>query len=126
MAAKNTELSISVSPSNGGATASGVNPGAVTRVYGTFATSGGSTTGVVIPGYDGNTGDSLIAVGSLNAARGIKTILGWGFTNNANSNAFKVVKTYDSTAKADKLTITCTANDTFNYWLDGVDGGQNA
>lgn len=122
MAAKNTELAINYIASPGGSASSA---GGLTKVYGTATTSGGSTSVIIIPGYDANTGDSLITEGSLNKARGIRKIVGWSVSNNANSNAFKVVKSYDSTAKADKLTITCAPNDTFDYSLEGYDQGQN-
>ena len=98
----------------------------MTLVTGTLVTSGGATAATIIPGYDANTGDVLLAAGGLNLARGIKKIVAYGLTNNANSNAFKVVKSNNTTADADQLVLTCTANDTFNYWYLGVDGGQNA
>lgn len=123
MAAKNTEVSLYVLPCNGGSSGTA---GQVTVVTGTATTTGGSTSVTIIPGYDANTGDSLLTQGSLNIARGIKKIVRYGFTNNANSNAFKVVKSNNTTADADQLVVTCTANDTFDYWLEGVDGGQNA
>jgi hypothetical protein len=122
MASVNTELAIGTSPmTNGQGSAN-----AVTRVYGTLTLSGGTTAGLIIPGYLASAGDVLLTQGSINSCRGIRKILGWGFTNNTNSNAFKVVKTNDATADADLLTVTATANDSFNYWLDGIDQGQNA
>ena len=121
MASVNTELAKVYTPAGGGSGAAG----GITKVYGTVTLSGGTTTGLVIPGYLASAGDVLLTEGSLNACRGIKKILGYGFTNNTNSNAFKVVKTTDATADADLLTLTATANDSFNYWLEGIDQGQN-
>lgn len=123
MAAVNTEVSINVLPCNGGSSGTA---NALTLVRGTLVTSGGATAATIIPGYDANTGDVLLSAGGLNLARGIKKIVAYGLTNNANSNAFKVVKSNNTTADADQLVLTCTANDTFDYWYLGVDGGQNA
>lgn len=87
---------------------------ALIRVYGTFNTAGGTSSGVIKPGEN----DTNVS-GSI----GCRTILSWGLVNNANSNAFKVVKSYDTTHDGDILTVTCTANDTFNFWVEGIDNG---
>ena len=118
MAAVNTETGYTYTSAGGGNANS---PGGLTKVSGTFVTSGGTTTGVVCPGYQANGADVL-----LTPTRGIRTINNWGFTNNVSSGAFKVVKTYDATADADILTVTCTANDGFNYWLEGSDIGSGS
>lgn len=123
MASVNTELA-TVYISSGGGTPSGA--AGITKVYGTVTLSGGTTVGLVIPGYLASAGDVLLTQGSLNVARGIRKILGWGFTNHTSSAAFKVVKTNDATADADLLTLTATANDSFDYWLEGIDQGQTA
>lgn len=113
MAAVNTEVKRVYSPSG------------VTTVYGTFTTAGGTSSGYIVPGYDANTGDSLLTEGSLNVCRGIRKILSCVLVNTANSNAYKAVIAYDATPDADKVTVTCTANDTFTYVLTGIDQGQN-
>jgi len=54
----------------------------------------------------------------------VRKIYAWGFTNSANTNAFKVVKTYDATTyDSDILTLTCTSGDTFDFWFIGEDNG---
>lgn len=122
MASVNTEVAMgTISMTNGQNAAN-----AITKVYGTITLSGGTTTGLLIPGYLASSGDVLLTQGGVNSCRGIRKILGWSFTNNTNSNAFKVVKTNDATADADLLTLTATANDSFNYVIEGIDQGQNA
>ncbi len=69
----------------------------------TMVWAGGTTSGVVTP----------------SSASGIISITKFGVTNSANANAFKVVKSYDSTADKDILTITGTANDSFDIWIEG-------
>lgn len=88
------------------------------KLYGSATTSGGGTSFVIQPGHN-----TVNISGSSGASTGLRKMYGWSITNNANSNAFKAVKTFDATNQADILTITCTANDTFDWMVDGECAG---
>lgn len=113
MAAKNTETEFEGSTNTKSA-----------KVSGTLVMSGGATSGIIIPGYDANSGDSLLTANGTNVARTIREPKTWGFTNNVSANPHRVVKTFDTTAQAWKLTVTCTANDAFDYWVEGKMNGS--
>lgn len=74
----------------------------------TIVWAGGTTTGDVIP----------------TLSSGITQITKWGVTNLANANAVKVVKSFDLTNHKDKLTLTGTANDSFDVWVEGYSRGS--
>lgn len=87
---------------------------ALCKLYGTFVTAGGTSSGTIKPGSNDT---------NVTGSASMRKILAWGLSNYANSNAVKVVKSYDATQDGDILTITCTANDTFDFWVEGVDNG---
>lgn len=69
----------------------------------TVTWAGGTTTGDVVPP----------------TASGIVKILLANVRNTANANAVKVVTAYDATADKEKITLTGTANDTFDVTILG-------
>lgn len=73
----------------------------------TLVWGGGTTSGTIIP----------------SAASGIREIWEFGVTNLANANAVKVVKSYSSSSDKDILTLTGTANDSFDVWVKGPSRG---
>lgn len=88
---------------------------ALIRVYGTVAHSGAETSAVIQPGeQDVN----------FPGSRGLRKILAWGITDSVAAAAVKVVKTYDATHDGDILTVTNTAGDELNYWVEGLDNGS--
>lgn len=69
----------------------------------TIVWAGGTTTGTVVP----------------SAVSGIVEIYEKSVVNTANANAVKVVQSYDSTNDKDILTLTGTANDSFDVVVIG-------
>jgi hypothetical protein len=81
----------------------------------------GVTSGVIQPGA--NTVNYL-APGGGTPTKGMHVILCWSFTNNLNTNAFKVVKSYTS-GVGDALTITGTLGDSFDFVIWGNTTGNS-
>jgi len=68
--------------------------------------------------------DTDTSVDIYDNAYGARKILSYSFTNSANENAFKVVKAYDASNDGDKLTLTGTAGDTFDFMIMAEDNGE--
>lgn len=88
----------------------------------TGITTGTGTSFVIQPGHnDVNITSSFTnPTGSV----GLRTIDSWGVSDATAAAATKVVKTFDTTNKADILTVTITANDTANWWVEGDYNGS--
>lgn len=92
----------------------GSSAGAVV-LYGTSTNAGGATTTIII--QPGN--NTVNISGPSGASTGLRTIHGWSITNKTGSRAFTAVKSFDATAQGDKITITCTADDAFDWTVWG-------
>lgn len=89
------------------------NPATI-KVYGTITNSGAETSAVIKPGEQDT---------NVSGSRGLRKILSWGFSDSVAVEAVKVVKSYDATHDGDILTLTFTAGDEINYWVEGLDNG---
>jgi len=86
-------------------------------LYGTAANTGGSTGGAITPGT--SVGGGATVTGSS----GLKKFISWSFNNQTGARACQVVKTYDATQDGEILTLTCTANDSFDFAILGEYNG---
>ncbi len=82
-------------------------------LVGTFVTAGGTSAGVVTPGSNDT---NVTGSGSM------ENMLFWGFTNVTDENAIEVVRT--KPAGGDILTIDCTADESFDFFIVGFDNGE--
>ncbi len=94
-----------------------------------FIRLGGSTPGLCLltltVDLDTDTSFAITpGAGTVAGAASMKNILYWSVTNSAGERAFQAVKS--SSAGADLLTITGTAEDTFDVVLVGVDSGSES
>jgi hypothetical protein len=87
---------------------------------------GGSAVGLAL--VYGNATATSVTTGIVSGStQHVRKITSWGFTPNQDITgaAFNVVKSYDSaTYDSDILTLTCTADDVFDYWYIGFDNGD--
>jgi hypothetical protein len=101
-----------------------VNETDLTRIYGdrgllvlyfTVVNTAAETTATISPGN----GNGVIQSGSV----GLRKILRWGFTDSVAAAAIRVVKAYSATTDRDELTLTFTAGDEIDGWVEGIDAG---
>lgn len=87
---------------------------------------GGNTPGLAFV-YGDCTASSVTTGVIPGSTQHVRKILRWGFTpkQNITGGAFNVVKSYDhATYDSDILTLTCTADDSFDFWYEGLDNGD--
>ena len=87
------------------------------RVYGTAVTTAPTTSFVIAPGNNGT---------NVTGSKGLRKMLAWRFSNYITANPIKVVKSFNTTDYSDILTVTCTAADKFDFWVEGQDAGLAA
>jgi len=85
------------------------------KLTGSAVVTDATTSFIITPGNDTTNVTNQAGVSSSS----IKSFTAWGFTNNVSANGFRAVKTYDATQKGDILTVTCTALDGFDWWVEG-------
>ena len=87
------------------------------RLTGTAVNTGGSTGGAITPGT--SVGGGALVPGSA----GFKKFEAWGFSNQSAVRSYQAVKSYDATQDGDILTLTTTADDDFDFWIEGPYNG---
>ena len=97
-------------------TAAGGPEGRVT-LCGNSTASDGSTSFTIQPGSNTTT---------VTGSTVLRVIDKWTFENATGQRAPVVVKSYSTTIDGDILTITCTANDTYFWWVEGPSAGASS
>ena len=87
------------------------------RLSGTIQNTGGSTGGAITVGT--SVGGGTVVTGSA----GLKKFTAWNFSNQTAVRAYQAVKSYDATQDGDILTLTTTADDDFDFWIEGPYNG---
>lgn len=101
---------------------SGFTPNLV-LVMGTYASSGGSTGGIISPGY--TAADAVLtAVSPATGSIGGRDIIGcWLQPTTEDVTCPKTAVAYATTPDADQVTVTSAANGTGNYYILAINNG---
>lgn len=100
---------------------SGFTPNIV-LISGTYASSGGSTGGIISPGY--TAADAVLTAISGAASIGARDIFAvWTQPSTEDVTTTKAVTAYSSTTDADQVTLTTAANGTGAYYILGYNNG---
>ena len=87
---------------------------ATVTVYGTITNSAAETTAIIKPGEQDT---------NVTGSRGLRKILRYGFVDSVAVQAIQAVKSYDATHDGNIVTLTFTAGDEIDYWVEGLDNG---